>query len=761
MLLQVVFVSVMGQTAILRGRVFDKENSQSVGFANVYIDSLNVVASSNGEGMYQFSSLERSEYTLCVSHLGYEKYIQRITLKDGDNQIDIPLIPKSEIISPVVVTGTGTTYHLDNVPVQTEIITQKDIAEIGGQSTEEVLSGISSSLDYSLSSMGTNIKINGLGNDYVLILVNGKRLTGGVSGYTDLSRLNPDDIKQIEIVKGASSTLYGSDAIAGVINIITKKSLNKLNVTNNTSVQNHGRIKQLNTFGFQGNKLGGKTSVNYIATDGWQLNHMKYNNAWEDNHNLPFLVETYYRPVNKSKAYTIHQDFDYQFNKELKVYAGASWYEKTLFLPFKAQMHNYYYNNASIATGGSWNVNEKSKIDFSLDYNKYLYYSEYPYKYNESYLVDGSVQRVTYYPGDRFKNSDETTMITQLKGVFQIHEKHQLSVGAEFLREVLESENRLTIDNASADTYSLYIQDEAKISEKLSLVGGVRLVYYDKTGMQYTPKLSAMYNADPFTFRATYANGFKSPTLKELYYYYESDRMGMHRLYLGNENLKPQESHYYSLSAEYKKKSITAGVSLYLNRVNNMIDYQIISADTYTQLTGDILSYNRKNEIDEFKRRYNIAQAQTLGVDCHVQMSLFRQIKFNVGYSYVDAENLTQDIRLNGTSQHSVTAKASWTHKWNKYKLNANLSGVYKSDKFYLEEDFTKSYTKPYQLWRITTNHTFYHFKSCDVSAVIGVDNVFDFVDDSPYGSHYATLNPGRSYLIGLNIKYHKNNSPK
>nr|WP_319397486.1 TonB-dependent receptor [uncultured Carboxylicivirga sp.] len=755
-LVQVILLPVCAQRVVLHGKVYDKSNSKKVDFANVYIKSINCVASSGADGQYRFDNLAQGEYVLQVSHLGYEKYSQKITLSKEISTIDIALTPKAETISPIVVTGTGTSYHLDNVPVQTEIITQKDITEVGGQSVEEVLAGVSSSLDFTLSSMGTNLKINGLGNDYVLILVNGKRLTGGLSGYTDLSRLNANDIKQIEIVKGASSTLYGSDAIAGVINIITKKTLNKLDVTNNSSIQNYGRIKQLNTLSFNGGKLAGKTSFNYRHTDGWQLSNMKFNNAWQNNHDLPFLEETYYKPVNKSNAYTIAQDFDYRINQNLKVYAGGSWYEKTLFFPFKAQMHNYYYNNRGVSVGGDYNINPNSKLNFSVDYNNYLYYTEYPYKYNESYMVDGSVLRLTYYPGDRFKNSDETTVIAQAKGVFKLNDVHNLSVGTEFLYEMLESQYRLTVADATASTYSLYVQDEITLVDDFSVVAGIRAIYYNKTGMEYTPKLSAMYNLNPFTLRVTYANGFKSPTLRELYYFYESDRMGMHRLYMGNEDLKPQKSHYFSLATDYKNKSFTAGVSVYLNKVNDMIDYLIISADDYTRLTGDTLSYNRKKEIEEFKWRYNIDEARTVGVDCHVGMKLFKQLKVNLGYSYVDAKNLTQNIRLNGISAHSATAKASWTKKWKDYKLNANVSGVYKSDKFYLEEDETRSYAKPYQLWKITTNHTFYHLNDCDITAVLGIDNLLNFIDDSPYGSHYATLSPGRTYLVGLNIKYHK-----
>ncbi len=93
--------------------------------------------------------------------------------------------------------------------------------------------------------------------------------------------------------------------------------------------------------------------------------------------------------------------------------------------------------------------------------------------------------------------------------------------------------------------------------ENLELVAGVRAIYHDKSGFIATPKFTIMYKQPLFTHRFTYSNGFKSPTLKELYYYYESDRMGMYRLYLGNADLKPQKSHYFSLSTEFKSASST------------------------------------------------------------------------------------------------------------------------------------------------------------------------------------------------------------
>jgi len=740
--------SVSAQTARLLGHVKEKESGEELCGASVYIEGSTQGCASNTKGKYQIKDLKTGQYTLVVSFSGYKSSRQSVNLKEGENILNIELEESFEALDEIVITGTGTHYKLDDVPVQTEIITKKDIEEISGRNLEEIISNISSSFDYTSSSMGTNIKLNGLGKDYVLVLLNGKRLTGGVGGYTDLSRIDFDNIKQVEIIKGASSTLYGSDAIAGVINIITKKSQQKFEVSSNTRIGAYGELKQFNSLSFRKNKLLSKTTYSYKQKDGWQLNNMKYNSKWESNHDLPYLVPTYDKPVNKSRGYTITQNLEYDVNKKISLNANLSWYEKTLYFPFKGRMHNYYYNNKNVDLGGNYKLKNKNYIDFNISFGDYLYYSEYPYKYNETYITNTDVVKVTYYPGDRFKNSEQITINAQAKAVFHINKNNKLSLGADVLSNYLEAQYRLNQPDANAITYSVYGQDEIKLGKKIDLVAGIRALYHDIAGFSITPKISAMYKLGQFKHRFTYSNGFKSPTLKELYYYYETERMGLHRLYLGNEDLKPQRSHYFSLSTEYKYKKLQTSVNLYLNRVYDMIEYRIIPTE---------YKYERRG-IEETKKRYNIDDARTYGVDCQLRYKLSSQIAINAGYSYVDARNLTQNIRLNGVSAHSANFKTSWTKRWQAKSLNLNLSGVYKSDRFYLEEDLKRNHAKAYQLWKFTANYKIRNFKKINLSITGGVDNLFDYVDDSPYGSHYGTLNPGRTLFAGLKLNFSNQN---
>ena len=114
---------------------------------------------------------------------------------------------RTDSLQEVVVTGTGTQHLLKDAPVQTEVITQKMLRNYAGRSIEDILSGLTASFAFSEDDMGSQMQLNGLGNSYILVLVDGKRIHGDVGGQNDLSFIDPQNIEKIEIVKGASSAL--------------------------------------------------------------------------------------------------------------------------------------------------------------------------------------------------------------------------------------------------------------------------------------------------------------------------------------------------------------------------------------------------------------------------------------------------------------------------------------------------------------------------------------------------------------------------
>ena len=193
----------------------------------------------------------------------------------------------SVLLNEVVVTGTGTEHYLKDAPVQTEVITGKALDSYQGRSMQDILEGLNASITFNPSDMGSGIQMNGLGNDYILILINGKRINGDTGGQNDLSIINPANIERIEIVKGAASSLYGSDAIAGVINIITKKNRDKVSLSNTTRVGSYGDILESVQIGFGHKRVNSTTSLSTTHTDGWR------NNGWNRDTNRKPIHELY------------------------------------------------------------------------------------------------------------------------------------------------------------------------------------------------------------------------------------------------------------------------------------------------------------------------------------------------------------------------------------------------------------------------------------------------------------------------------------
>ena len=181
-----------------------------------------------------------------------------------------------EMLEEVVITATGTQHLLKDVPVQTEVISGKMLQRYGGRSLEDILGGLTSSFAFNEGDMGSQMQLNGLGNNYILILIDGKRIHGDVGGENDLSLIDPQNIERIEIVKGASSALYGSDAMAGVVNIITKKHDEGILIENTTRYGSYNDLRQHNTIGLASGKWRSLTNFQLQHSDGWQNTATEY-----------------------------------------------------------------------------------------------------------------------------------------------------------------------------------------------------------------------------------------------------------------------------------------------------------------------------------------------------------------------------------------------------------------------------------------------------------------------------------------------------
>ena len=684
---------------------------------------------------------------------------------------------EGDSLQEVVVTGTGTQHLLRNAPVQTEVISSRMLRQYGGRSLEDILGGLSASFAFNEGDMGSQMQMNGLGNNYILILVDGKRLHGDVGGENDLQLVDPNNIERIEIVKGASSALYGSDAIAGVINIITKKHDEALLVENTTRYGSYNDLRQHNGVGLAFGPLKSYTNFQLQHSDGWQNTATE----WTPSSAAP-ITDSRNKTVNRHTNWQLSEQLTWSVKPQLELYAAGSYYRKGIYRPkgkypkYDVKTFDMKYRNASASVGGKWNHGltrtSSDAITLDIDLNRHAYY----HAFTSTTLAEGFDEQgrlildFPYFAGQQSLQSDQQRTMAHLKGVFTLPRGHRLSAGVEARYDYLKAPTSIECKTASDNTEALYVQDEWSLGlttragtdgqgPTLQLTPGLRLNRNQGFGYRLTPKLAAMLSAGDLRLRASWSQGFKTPTLKEMNYRYIRE-MTTIIMYLGNRDLDAQTSNYYSLNAEYTWGGLNLSVTGYYNKLDNMIALVTASRQEapvdYRQQYGEMLGKVRRYE--------NMEDARTCGVDVNLRYTL-HDFTANLGYSYLDTDAHVYDtdhdrlkqVTIDGMAHHKGSASLTWQHSLGSRRqttapeLGFGLYGRFSTKRYYQ----TDGDGKGYQTWRFTGRYACSPRRSAfRFQLEAGIDNIFNYCDRTPHGLHLGTTTPGRTLYAALTVRF-------
>lgn len=662
-------------------------------------------------------------------------------------------VAMQDSIPEIVVTGTGTEHYLKDAPVQTEVISRKMLDSYAGATLEDILSGLCASFDFSAGDMGANMQLGGLGNGYILILVDGKKMHGDVGGQNNLGLIDPARIERIEIVKGAASALYGSDAIAGVVNIILKKHRENILIENTSRGGSYGEFRQSNTVQFKVGKFTSSTNFQLKHSDGWQ------NTTYEDPNRYEYpITNSINKTVNRYTDWQVAQRFDYQATKDLSLYADGSFYRKRIYRPCGVpdyKTYDFLYRNSSVATGGKLKLKNSNSIMLDINYDSHAYYYMYTREtWDKEYDDSGKEISFPYFPGDKGLQSDQSRLLLQLKGIFNLPYFNRLSVGTDTEINWLDAPRRLDEkDQVSDYTTSFYAQDEWTPIERLNITAGGRLTVNQNFGVRITPKVSALYKLGAFNLRATYSEGFKTPTLKELHYRYIR-QMSIISLNLGNTELDPQTSRYVSGGLEYNGTRFSINVTGYCNWVDNMITLVTIPL---SQAPGDLVVTYDPARVRQYQ---NMDDARTYGVDVNAKWTPVQSLTLTGGYSYLDTEANQYDeedqamkhVIIDGMAHHRATVSAIWTHAWRRsnYRLGIGVYGRIQSKRYYQDDGNGKAYN----LWRLNTRHQFKLGKRWNAEVNAGIDNIFNYYETTYHSLNYGTTTAGRTFYGSLMIQF-------
>ena len=662
-------------------------------------------------------------------------------------------------LNPVVVTGSGHHQRLKSTATPVRVLSSQEIREQGISTFDGALTRMMPQASMAPSSMGSFLRLNGLGNKYILILINGQKLSGDISNNVDLNRINMARVKRIEVLDGAASSLYGSDAIAGVINIITDQpTQDMISVTSDTRVSGHGVLTESVGLDIYKNGFGSYTSFAYDKADSYRNNDLEYKKGsdTETQASIAPLFTGYRSDV-------FGQKFTYAPNQRLSLNAGLDYSYKMTDRPETRKDitggtdYEMRYKGFRWNVGGIYKFNSKKSLQASFVTDRFRYGKEY------------DVETSTYQIGDYVQSKKQRMMEGQLKAILGLTSHSTTIFGADWRKDYLTA----TSGNINQHVYSIaaYAQHEMKFLKDFTATLGLRLTHHETFNQHLTPKATLMYAPGEFRFRATYSAGFRAPGLDELYYHYFSVNRGKAQISFGNQNLKPEKSNYFSLNAEYRTQTIAVSVTGYLNRINDMVVKQNVDVDDASRkmLMAEFpeMTQEQADKMISYALYQNSDKGDVKGVQVNVSANIFKGFNLSSNYVYTYARTLSilpssgEEGRgveaiwtpLERSIRHAATIAANYHHSWRNYGLTVNLNGRLQSKTYY-----TGSYEDApgFGLWNLHTTHSFDMAKWALLQPSIGIDNLFDKVDRRVDSStrKYALYSPGRMLVVGLKLKF-------
>ena len=655
-------------------------------------------------------------------------------------------VNRSYNLNPVVVTGSGHHQRLKSTATPVHVLSAQEISEQGITTFDEALTRMMPQASMAPNSMGTLLRLNGLGNKYILILINGQKLSGDISNNVDLNRINMARVKRIEILDGAASSLYGSDAIGGVINIITDQPTSSVcSVTNTTKVSGHGILTESINLDIYKNGFGSYTSFTHDRADSYQNNNLEYvkGSDTETQQTIaPFF--TGYR------SNIVGQKFTYAPNRHLALNAGMDYYYKITNRPETREDitggtdYEMRYKGLRWNIGGIYKFTAKNSLQANFTVDRFRYGKEYDVATKKNAL------------GDYVQSKKQRTMEGEMKAILGLVEGSTTILGANYRKDYLTA----TSGDIHQHAYTLaaYAQHEHRLLRDLTATVGLRFTHHETFGNQFSPKAVLMYAPGNFRFRATYSQGFRAPGLDEIYYRYFSVNRGKAQIIFGNPDLKAERSHYVSLNAEYRSDLLAVSVTGFLNRINDMVVRQDIPVDgtSLAMLRQEFpeMTDNQAGKLERYSRYQNSDLGDVKGLQMNVSANLFQGFNLSANYVYTYARTKSDEewTMMERSIRHAATIAANYHHRWGHYSLHVNLNGKLQSKTYYT----TYEDAPGFGVWNLHTVHTFDGLKRIILQPSIGVDNIFDRVDcriDSA-NRKYALYTPGRMLVVGLKVKF-------
>ncbi len=678
-----------------------------------------------------------------------------------------------KILNEIVVTSTRTENKLGNVAVPVSVINKKTINQAGSLRLKDILQE-QAGLNLT-NGFGAGIQMQGLSPDYTLLLLNGEPLVGRTAGVLDINRIGISNIKKIEIVKGPSSSLYGSEAMAGVVNIITEDSYKKsleTNIRYGFGNPDKGWIAPTDKevfknvdFNFNGSTVYKKTSLRF-SSNSFYIDGISYR---------PYSTLRVPQPIWRlTNQFHLNHSFSSKTNLNLTVRHGYDYIKQELSVGNLGSISNSYGREANsdlnINPTLSHNFNNKIKSTLRL----------YKTQYNGSQKLSFTDKPDSIYDDEFRQNFLRAENQTDFNW-----KKNRLAIGAGYSADEANSTRYDNVKNKKNNTIiSAFIQNEWMPFDKMTIIAGMRYDHNKLFAAAFSPKLAARYSINKkISFNASIGRGFKAPDFRQLYLNFTNNAAGGYSVFGSIDAVKiinqiqslgqisEIKDDFYKLTAltpEYSTGinigstiAITKKMLFNFNFFRNDIEALIDVRQVATKANGaQIFSY------------INIKNAYTKGGEAELNWQLTKQLKVSSGYQYLltadkdDIKNInskkvytrnndgisrllvkSEYVGLPNRSKHMANIKLSYE---NKHDFFATARLMYKSKWYVSDKDgnglinTNDEAANSYTLINLSAGKKINKL----ISMNIGMDNMLNYQDAT-----YLPNLQGRMIYVTANFK--------
>ncbi len=632
-------------------------------------------------------------------------------------------------LEPVVVTASHSPKTLKDAPVVTRLITIHDIKITDATNIQDMLIQELPGLEFGFA-MGqeTSLNMSGFGGNAVLFLVDGERMAGETMDNVDYNRMNLDNVGRIEIVKGASSALYGSNAVGGVVNIISRENLEPWTANVNSRFNSFGNEwRNGANFSFNTEKWNSQTSFQHTMIDPIDLPkaHSPEEIAIElmkKAQGLPYDESVLEDDSNLSrlygqKTYNVKERLTWRPTEQLTLIGRGSYF----FRSSERDTHDYHFNAYSAGLKGRYSWDKDRHLDLSYAYDQYD---------KSNYLPDGS----------RTHDHDYSNLQHVVHALYShTFGKNNLILGADYMHDYLTTYQFIDNTSHSQNNIDGFAQFDWNITNRLNVVGSLRYDYFSASAQKaLTERLAIVYKMPWMTFRVNYASGFRAPSLKEMYMHFDMGNMGY--MIMGNPDLEPEKSHNFNIAFERTNRIKDRGILD--GRYNfTLMGYCNIFDKRITTIDGGL--YDGM----ESALYWNEDGIKVWGVDFSVGHIFEYGLSFKLNYSWMHETGNVFFSQFSQPRSHSLTWRVGYYHSFSRYyALDAAFSGRSQGKPQSGRTDVDQGYT----ICKLMLQH--HIWKGININTA--VDNLFNYKPKSYY--YCSPLTTGTSFSIGLSVDLDK-----